>query len=152
MALAMTDLNSDAIPDVTFSLGYSSTGADHFFIQNSQTGAITWQSDDLEGPFKGYAVYDYLGSFGFGFDMMAFVSSSSESGYGGGQVIGLNFDEKFEVWRVDLGESWSGVHELVAGDVDGDGLMEVVTFGSWTYDGRIHVIDGLTGALRSVFR
>ena len=139
MALAMTDLDSDAIPDVTFSLGYSSTGADHFFIQNSQTGAITWQSDDLEGPFKGYAVYDYLGSFGM--YMMAFVSSSSESGYGGGQVIGLNFDEKFEVWRTDLGESWSG-----------DGLMEVVTFGSWTYDGRIHVIDGLTGALRSVFR
>jgi hypothetical protein len=64
-------------------------------MRNSQTGNVTWSSYDLEGPFNGYAVYDYLN--GLGMNMLALVSSQSDSGYGGGQVFGLDFDEKFEV-------------------------------------------------------
>jgi hypothetical protein len=48
--------------------------------------------------------------------------------------------------------SWNKVHDLLVADVDGDGVMEVVTFGSNTYDGRIHVMDGLSGKIESVFR
>jgi hypothetical protein len=56
------------------------------------------------------------------------------------------------VWRTDLGDSWNGVNDLQVGDVDADGVLEVVTFGSRTYDGRIHVMDGLSGRIESVFR
>jgi hypothetical protein len=36
MALAMANLDNDDVPYITFSLGYSSTGPDHFFFLNSQ--------------------------------------------------------------------------------------------------------------------
>lgn len=67
-------------------------------------------------------------------------------------MFGLNFADKTEVWQTDLEMSWSGVNDLVVGDTNGDGLAEILTFGSQTYDGRVHVMDGRTGAVKAIFR
>jgi hypothetical protein len=55
-----------------------------------------------------------------------------------------------QVWRTSAASG--GVSNLLVADIDTDGVMEVVTFGSGSGGGRIHVIDGLTGVVESVFR
>lgn len=82
--LRSRDLDRDKVPDITFSLGYDNTGPDNFFVLDSSSGSVTWQSDDLVGPFNGYAMFEYVP--GSGGRMLALVSSQSDSGYAGGQV------------------------------------------------------------------
>jgi hypothetical protein len=149
LGLAMTNLDNDNVPEVTFFTDID----EHLIIADSQTGQVDWQSDGLDAPFNGYTLYESSASSANDRrNVMALASSTSGNGNGGGVVFGVDFDTKEEIWRTVLPATISGVQDLLAGDLDGDGRVEVVTFGSDTREGQIHVLDGLTGAIRAVFR
>ncbi len=149
LGLAMTNLDNDNVPEVTF----FTDNDEHLIIADSQTGQVDWQSDDLDAPFNGYTLYETsLSSADDRRNVMALASSTSGNGNGGGVVFGVDFDIKEEIWRTVLPATISGVQDLLAGDLDGDGAVEVVIFGSDTRAGQIHVLDGLTGAIKAVFR
>ncbi len=144
LGLAMTNLDNDNVPEVTFFIDND----EHLFIADSQTGQVDWQSDDIDEPFNGYTLYETsLSSTDDRRNVMALASSTSANGNGGGVVFGVDFDTKEEIWRTALPAKMVGVQDLLAGDLDADGTVEVVTL-----TGQIHVLDGLTGTIRAVFR
>jgi outer membrane protein assembly factor BamB len=154
LGLAMTNFDNDNVPEVTFFTDIDG----HLITADSQTGQVDWQSDYLEAPFNGYTLYATSASSADDRRNIMALETSMEiggwNGNGGGVVFGLDFDTKEEIWRTASPATMSVVQDLLAGDLDGDGTVEVITFGSYLAHGfgLIHVLDGLTGTIRAVFR
>ena len=144
-AIRAADFDGDGRIEIGWGTGYSSTGADYFIIVDAETKHIEWFSQDLDEPFLGYDIA--LNPTNLEFEILL-TSSKSNSGYDGGKTFAFDFYSKEEIWSKENGDSWSGVNALVAGDVDMDGSGEVITFGSRTYDGRVHVMNLDDGNLK----
>lgn len=144
--LAFGDADQDGKMEILWSGGGSSTGADHLYIADPQTGSVEWKSMHVDGPLSPLDVGDVDGD---GDDEIVMVSWGSDSGYGEG-VIHI-FDAKTHSleYREKLGlMDWMGVRSVRIDDVDVDGKNELVVTTANIYAGIIRVYDGATRVVK----
>lgn len=144
--IAIGDVDLDGKMELLWSAGGTSTGADHLFVANPQTGVIKWQSMD----FYGLSAVTAGDVDNDGSDEIVMVTNYSNSGYDEG-IIHI-FDAKTHALKFQqkLGTmDRSGNNRVVRiGDVDGDGLTEFVVTTLNLYDGIIQIFDGATCTLK----
>lgn len=138
------DVDHDGDTEVIWGAGASSSGEDIMYVVDIATQNVEWESIDLRGPFRGPVVGDLDGD---GIMETVTVSSESDSGYGAGKIVVLRQgtflpEVSQEVARF-LG--WTGIHEIILHDLDGDGDQEILIAAGTTYDGLIEAYDYTTG-------
>ena len=137
--IAVGDADGDGTTDLLWGAGATSSGQDHLYVANWQTGQIKWQNIHLDGPFIGPEVGDLDGD---GNNEIVAISNQSNSGYSSGRI--LVFDATTRRLRAIsdptmLGLGWTGIHDLKLRDVNRDGKMEILVAASDTYDGLIEI-------------
>jgi FG-GAP-like repeat len=136
--IAVADLTGDAIPEILWGAGASSTGSDHLYVADWQSRSIIGENQHLDGPFLGPEVGDLDGD---GIDELVVVSFTSESGYESGRIAVID-GSTLTVRAVSPGVAggwagWTGVHDLSLRDLDGDGRPEILVATDYLYDGLI---------------
>lgn len=139
-ALATADVNADGRRELLWSGGATSSGSDHLYMANWQTGRILWQNEHLDGPFLGPRLGDLDGD---GVAELVTASFTSESGYESGRIV--VFDARSGRLRAispgvaggDFGST--GLHDIELRNVLGDGRLEIVIGTDWLFDGLIEV-------------
>ena len=135
--IVITDLDDDGSTEVVFANGASSSGEDALSAIDPAAGAIFAESIDLVGPFLG----PYYGDLDGDGDLEGIIAPiESESGYGGARIVAydpatfavIGVSDEFGAPSV----SAYGVKAMALGDIDADGLPEVVLAGDHIYDGR----------------
>jgi FG-GAP-like repeat len=134
--IAAVDLDLDGQRELLFGAGDNSTGSDHLHVVDWQTGETVWRSEHLDGPFVGPEVGDLDGD---GLDEMVVASFSSESGDASGRIVVID-GQQLTVRAISPAvaggsNSFTGLHDLVVRDLNGDGRDEVVVATDWLYDG-----------------
>jgi len=137
--IAVADVDNDGVKDLLWGAGASSSGPDYLYVANWQTNVIKWQNVDLVGPFVGPEIGDLDGD---GRDELVVVSWASNATYSSGRI--LVFDAITRRLRAISqptmqGSGWTGIHDLKLRDVNGDGKLEILLAGSYTYDGVIEI-------------
>lgn len=135
--ILVADINKGGSPEILFGAGFSSTGPDHLYVADWQSRTITWQNDDLVGPFIGPEIGDIDGD---GVPEIVFASSESDSGYGSGRIIVMD-SRTNQIRAISSGIagnlSWTGLRDLKLRDVNGDGVLDVLIAADRLYDGVI---------------
>jgi hypothetical protein len=139
--IAVADVDGDAVVDLLWGAGWSSSGADYLYVANT-TGMrnIKWQSVDLQGPFLGPVIGDIDGDSQ---PELVMCSPASESRYSSGRIL------VFDLATLRLralsppiaGSAGRLINDFKLHDVDGDGVLDVVVAGASHYpsEGLIHV-------------
>jgi len=137
------DFDYDGSADIAWGTGYSSSGADYMFIYDVGSQQEKWRSDDLDGPFNGFDIHD---SNKDGNLEIVLQSYKSDSSYSGGVTYSIDFETKKILWKNDeVSNSWEGMNDLLTGNFNRDNYSDVLTIGSYTYDGRVYALSGETG-------
>ena len=136
--IAVVNVDGDGVRELVFGAGDNDTGADHLHVADWQTGEFLWQSEHLDGPFVGPQVGDLDGD---GLDEMVVASFGSESGHGSGRIVVID-GQQLTVRAISPAvaggsNSFTGLHDLVVRDLNGDGRDEVLVATDWLYDGII---------------
>lgn len=136
--IAVADINNDGTTELLWGAGATSTGPDHLYVADWQTGSIVWQNEDLVGPFLGPQIGDLDGD---GVPEIVIASFLSEAGYESGRIVVLD-SRTLTVRAISPGVAggpygWTGIHDLKLRDLDGDGRLEIVVATDWLYDGLI---------------
>ena len=138
--IAVADVDADGVADLLWGAGATSTGSDYLYVAKTMGDhSITWQSEDLDGPFLGPGIGDLDGD---GKPELVVCPFHSEAGYDSGRI--LVFDLATLKRRgisapVVNNRAWTGVHDLKLRDVDGDGRMEIVIGADDLYDGVVEI-------------
>jgi len=140
--IAVGDIDEDGVNDIYISTGYFSSGADYFYVYDTGTETLVWESVDFSGPFYGMTDGDVDGD---GDNELVFASYRSQSGYGPGKYYVYDAVTKdFEY----LVEDWDGVRDIEVANVDADPQLEVVVATSASHDGRLSCRDGKDRSLQ----
>lgn len=150
IAVYDTDLDTDL--EILWGAGASSTGADYLYVHNASTQAFEWQSRHVDGPFYAIDVGDVDSD---GEQEIVFVTFESNSGYDDGVLFIYDAATDTLEWEsgVDMfgGFAWTGIHDVKIGDVDDDGVTEIVVATDSLYDGAIYVINGISHAIEQSY-
>jgi FG-GAP-like repeat/Divergent InlB B-repeat domain len=150
--IAVYDTDQDGELEIVWGAGASSSGADHFYVHDIKSLLLEWQSTHVDGPFHALDIGDVDSD---GEKELVFASFESNSGYDDGYVFVYNASTLALEWQSPLnlfgGHAWTGIHALKIGDVDGDGVKEIVIGTDDLYDGVIYVINGETYALEKTY-
>lgn len=143
--LAFGDVDMNGKSEILWGAGGSSSGPDHLFIADPETGAIKWKNLDYFG----------LSAIGVGDlnndaeDEIVMLSRASNSGYDGGILHRFNARTHALAYQQTLeARHLMGDGPLKLGDVDGDSRTELVVATGDGYDGILQVYDGATLALK----
>ena len=135
--------NFDGDLDFALGTGYSTTGEDIFHVLNVPEKTEEWRSVDVDGPFYGYDIANVDATPGM---EIIYVSSRSGSGYDEGITFIVDFETGVTKYTSASNHpytnTWTGVHALTTGDIDGDEQREIIIGTDDLYDGRVHVLDG----------
>lgn len=150
--IALFDTDGDDDLEVLWGAGASSTSEDHLYIHDVNTQALEWQSQHINGPFYATDV-GYVD--GDGQQELLFASFESGSGYDDGIVFSYDAQTHDLEWQSPTnafgGDAWTGIHDLEVGDVDDDGIQDIVVGTDRLYDGAIYVFDGVTKQLKQSY-
>src|SRR5438067_13813976 len=130
--IAVADVDNDGVPDLIWGAGWSSTGADFFYVASTTDAhAIKWQNVYLEGPFLGPVIGDLDGD---GKAELVICTGSA-----GGRI--LVFDLATGAFRgiSPVSTSVLGPRDIKLRDLEGDGRAEIVLATDHFYDGAIEV-------------
>ena len=139
-AIALGDFDQDGDIEIAWGAGYSTTGADFFFVCDVKSKQEEWKSIDLDPPFDGFDIHDPAED---GQYQITALSSGSNSGYDGGIVFGFDLETKDVIWQTETNDFRPSV-SLTTGDVDNSVFREVISVS----ENNIHVLNGVTGALK----
>lgn len=134
-AIAVGDLNGDAVAEVFFSCGHSSSGADLLIQADWRTGNELWDSVDLDGPFYGPLRGDVDGD---GIQEIVIASHESDSGYGSSRILVFDPNTRsLESMSPEIisGSAWEGLGDIALADMDGDGTQEILVAADEVRDG-----------------
>lgn len=144
------NFDNDANLEVLWGAGYSSTGPDYLFIHDLTTDLREWQSGEQSGPYPGVA---YGNIDGDNIPDRVYASFESESGYGDGIVTAISGATNEVLWQTTSntfgGFAWTGLHDVVVADIDGDAVNEVIVGTDELYDGIVYVLNPADGSVRS---
>ncbi|MBD1909986.1 MULTISPECIES: FG-GAP-like repeat-containing protein [unclassified Leptolyngbya] len=150
--IAISDLDGDGTLEIVWGSGATSTGPDYLYISDLATGTQEWQSSHLDGPFNAIDVDDIDND---GTQELVFASSRSNSSYGDGIVSIVDSTTHTSEWQSQSnffgGTTWTGIHDVELGDVNGDGVKEIVVATDRLYDGAIYVLDGQTKQIQNSY-
>lgn len=143
--LAVFDTDSDGALEILWGAGASSTGADHLYVYGIPSLSKEWQSQHIDGPFNAIDVGDIDSD---GKQEIVVASFESDSGYSDGTIFIYDAETHALEWQSPAnmfgGYAWTGIHDLKIGDVDNDGIQEIVVATDRLYDGALYVINGQT--------
>jgi hypothetical protein len=146
------DVDQDGTVEILWGAGWSSTGADVFYVADWKTQSIEWKSDHLEGPFRGPVVGDVDGDR---LPDLVTVCNKSSTGSGGGRILvfdGVTLQLRAMSQGVGTSGTWSGTHEVELVNLDGDAALEIVVATSSTYDGIIEAYDFDGSTFKRIWR
>lgn len=150
--IAVGDSDDDSLLEVLYSGGHSDTGRDQLAINDITGTVLEWQSIHLDGPFNALAIGD---SDGNGYLEDIAISFTSNSGYDDGIMQIFNASNNALLWSSQPttfgGYAWQGVHDVAIGDVDGDGIIEIVVATDRLYDGAIYVFNGVSRQIETQY-
>lgn len=141
--ISFGDVDNDDVTEVLWGSGWGSTGPDYLFIGNTLAHVIEWQSVDFGGPLSALDVGDLDND---GTNEIVMVSFNSDSGYEIGRIFIYNAKTYVLEWLSEpLPYIISGeLNALVLGDVDEDGVLEIVIGADHYLGGVIIAIDGIS--------
>jgi len=148
-AINVADINNDGTLEVMWGAGWTSTGADYFYVADISTNLIEWTSVAIDGPFYAVAVDDIDND---GTNEIVAISYDSESGYSSGILTVFNALTKEIEWQSNgtfFNNVLTGIYDVKVKDIDNDGIKEVVVAAEQTYTGKIWIVDGVTKAIKS---
>ena len=150
--IAVGDSDDDGQLELLYSSGHSSTGRDQLAVHSLPTTTFEWQSKHLDGPFNAITIGD---SNGNGHIEDIAVSFESNSGYDDGIMQIFDSIRNSLQWSSQPGTfggfAWTGIHDVVIGDVDNDDSIEIVVATDRLYDGTIYVFDGATRQIEAQY-
>ncbi len=148
-AINIADVNNDGKLEVMWGAGWTSTGADYFYVADIATRSIKWQSMDIVGPFYAIAIDDIDKD---GTKEIVTISYESESGYESGILTIFDGVTKRIEWQSDgnfFNSVWTGIYDVKIADIDNDGNKEIIVAAGQTYTGKIWIVDGITKTIES---
>jgi hypothetical protein len=150
--IAVFDTDGDGALEVVWGSGASSTGADHLYVAGIPSLTQEWKSQHTDGPFHAIDVGDVDND---GNQEIVFASFKSDSGYSDGTIFIYDAETHALEWQSPSnmfgGNAWTGIHDLKIGDVDNDGVNEIVVATDKLYDGALYVINGQTKAIEKSY-
>jgi hypothetical protein len=149
--IAVGDVNNDGVEEVFWGAGYSSTGPDYLYVGNWQTKSVSWQSQDLDGPFVKPAVGDVDGD---GKPELVVGTFSSNSGYDSGRILlfdGYTLALKAMSKPIANSSSWTGMHDLKLRNVTAHPGNEILVASDWLYDGLVEIYSFSSGNFTKVW-
>ncbi|MBU2112530.1 MAG: hypothetical protein KKE94_02015 [Gammaproteobacteria bacterium] len=143
--IVIGDLDNDGSQDIGWGAGYSSSGADYFFIHDLSSKQLKWQSEDIGFPTAAVSLVD-IDQDG---DLDAVtVSLSSNSGYDGGVIQAFDIQSNTRLWHGIAANNWGNTMKMVAADLDNDAKTELVIGSSEIYTGLVRVLNAADGSER----
>lgn len=142
-AVAVDDIDGDGRSELVYSTGLNTTGEDILHAVDLGTLASDYSRSDEPGPHSALTRGDLQGG---GSDQVAYLTFSSESGYGGPNLHVLDaLTGKRLRSREHVMQSWSPTLPLVrSAQLDADAPAEIIVAGEYMYSGLVAVLDGTT--------
>ena len=150
--IAVFDVDKDGILEILWGAGSNTTGEDHLLVYSLRGLANEWSSQHVDGPFHAMDIGDVDSD---GTEEIVFASFESGSGYDDGYVFIYDATTFQLEWQSPKnmfnGRAWTGIHALKIGDVDDDGVREIVVGTDDLRDGVIFIINGQTHAVEQSY-
>lgn len=144
--IIVADLDNDGKQDIGWGGGYTSSGADNFYIHDVATKAQKWISESLDMPAQAVALSDVDQN---GTLDAIYATNSSNSSYGAAIIKAYDTDSKAMLWSAEAApNNWGRTMNIVAADLDNEGSDEIIIGASEIYTSLIRVIDAKDGSLR----
>lgn len=144
--IVVADLDNDGQQDIGWGAGYSSSGADYFYIHDINSKAKKWQSEDIQFPVGTVTLAD-IDQDG---DLDALTASTqSDSGYNGGVLQAFDIKTKKRLWHAYAAkDNWGRTMSMATADLDKDGVLEIIIGASEIYTGMVRVLNAADGSER----
>ncbi len=136
------DINKDGSLDIGWGSGYSSSGADNFYVHDIKTKANQWTSKDLGFPTDALALADINNDGNLD---AIYGLKNTNSGYGKGMVTAYDINTKEQLWQSETSDNWGKTMVLATADLNRDGKQQLVVASSKIYTGLVQIFDGVSG-------
>lgn len=143
--IIIADLDNDGSQDIGWGAGYSSSGADYFFIHDLTSKQLKWQSEDIGFPAAAVTLVDVDQDGDL--DVVT-ASQDSNSGYDGGVIQVFDIQSNTRLWHGVAADNWGRTMNMVAADLDNDKKTELVIGSSQIYTGLVRVLNAKDGSER----
>lgn len=136
------DVDKDGKMDIGWGAGYSSSGADHYYVHDVESKENKWKSEDLDFPVDQLALLDVNSD---GTLDVVYALDSTNSGYDNGVLLAIDTKTNKEIWRTPLTDNWSRQVTLKVAEIEGITTPVIYIGGSQIYTGHIAAYYANTG-------